>query len=182
MRAISGSRRSAGLPLSSADFDCAMMPASSIAAISVSSAMAALTSSVLPILFVLPCTTLPKPNRSALHERIVCAQPAQPAISVCTSHMSSRNHKMRRQQTRLAHAQNASCAVANSKIHSPVAICRVYFSHGRSVFTPVPKFVRERVLRYGRRSATDNVSLHANTVEHPLGWGDNAQRTADSTS
>lgn len=60
--------------------------------------------------------------------------------------------------------------------------CRVYFSHGRIVFTPVPKFVRERVLRYGRRSATDNVSLRANTVEHPLDWGDNAQRTADSAS
>ena len=182
MRAISGSLRSAGLSSASADFDCAMIPASSIAVISVSSAMAALTSSVLPILFVLPCTTLPKPNRSALHERIVCAQPAQPAIAVCTSHVPSRNHKMCRQQTRLAHAQNASCAVINGKIHSSAAVCRVYFSHGRSAFTSVPKFVRERVLRYGRRSATDNVSLRANTVEHSLDWGDNAQRTADSAS
>ena len=144
--------------------------------------MAALTSSVLPILSVLPCTTLPKSNRSAPHERIVCAQPAQPAISVRPSHMSSRNHKMCRQQTRLAQTQKASCAVTSSKIHSPAAVCHVYFSHGRIVLTPVPKFVRERVLRYGRRSATDNVSLRANTVEHPLDWGDNAQRTADSAS
>ena len=113
---------------------------------------------------------------------IVCAQRAQPAISVCASHMSSRNHKMCRQQTRLVQTQNASCAVASSKIYDPAAVCRVYFSHGRSAFTPVPKFVRERVLRYGRRSATNNVSLRANTVEHPLDWGDNAQRTADSAS